>query len=287
MEALLSLNTSDTQSPDHTAFPFDFLSGAEPYQTSPIRDANSFSMQSLPFASSSPIERAPSSTSLNYAHSYSGHASSYQGVSSMRPTHQKSSSDFLVPPSPTMPRNARSHSPGLRGHRHTISEGADPFSHQNASPESSLFLGEDFRGRGVARAKTVPSRPASRRPSPYPRPPSQTGAGMSLAIPAFTGLISGQSTPELECPSPGSVKDVVATDAMIQASAKRRTRDANFFCTMCGNSFTTENSRKRLSPSIHSQGEGSDSKNPRSSTVPYGREAILLLLPRLWSDIFE
>jgi hypothetical protein len=37
---------------------------------------------------------------------------------------------------------------------------------------------------------------------------------------------------------------------MIQASARRRTREANYFCSQCGNSFTTENSRKRVFCSI-------------------------------------
>jgi hypothetical protein len=34
---------------------------------------------------------------------------------------------------------------------------ADPFLSPHVSPESSMFLGDDLRGRGLARAKTAPS----------------------------------------------------------------------------------------------------------------------------------
>jgi len=113
------------------------------------------------------------------------------------------------------------------------------------NPEASLFLDDDLRGRGLARAKSAPSSKAIfRGKSPYDRPATQTGI-TRLEIPIFNGSFSGQSTPELESPSPSSAKDVVATDAMIQASIKRRKRDANFFCLLCNASFTTENSKRR------------------------------------------
>jgi hypothetical protein len=243
--AFLDLTTSDSQSPENTSFSPEYLSGPDQYQTSPThQDTNPFPTQSLPYIS--PYDRVSSSSSLDYAHGYPGLASSYKEVLPVKPTHHRSTSDFLAPPSLTMTRGARSYSRGHRGHRFTISEGADPYLSTHLSPESSMFLGDDLRGRGLARAKTAPSvKSISRGRSPYERPPSQTAVGTSLVIPMFTGPISGQSTPEPECPSPGSIKDVVATDAMIQASARRRTRVANYFCSQCGNSFTTENSRKR------------------------------------------
>jgi len=244
MDAFLNLTTSDTQSPDNTSFPPDFLSGPDPYTASPtLRDTNPFSIQSIPYTSPYTVDRASSSSSLEYGHPRL--STSYNGVSPVKPTHHRSTSDFLAPP-PTMARGARSHSRGPRGHRFTISEGSDPFLSPHASPESSIFLGDDLRGRGLARAKTAPStKSISRGKSPYERPASQTAAGTRLVIPMYAGPISGQSSPDLECPSPGSIKDVVATDAMIQASVRRRTREANYFCSQCGNSFTTENSRKR------------------------------------------
>ena len=113
--------------------------------------------------------------------------------------------------------------------------------------ETSLFVG-DFRGRGLSRAKSAPSSKAiSRGRSPYDRPASQTDMAPRLEIPSFAGAESGTSTPDLESPSPSSAKDIVATDAMVQASKKRRKREANYFCSQCHASFTTENSKKRKS----------------------------------------
>jgi hypothetical protein len=180
-----------------------------------------------------------SSSSLDHATSF---PSNINDVPSMRAPHQRSSSDFLAPP--TVNRIPRPHS---RGHRFTISEGGSgTFLTPHVSPESSMYLGDDLRGRGLARANTAPSSKAiSRRRSPYDRPASQAAVDTSLVIPDFVRPISGQSSPEVESPSPGSATKVVATDAMIQASARRRKRDANYFCSQCPGSFTTENSRKR------------------------------------------
>ena len=187
----------------------------------------------------------PSSSSLDYANDFSSVASGSNNLPSVKPTHQRSTSDYLAPPSPTMHRSARSHSRGSGGHRFTISEGAVPHFSSDVTPESSMFLAGDIRGRGLSRAKTAPSSKAiSRGRSPYERPASQTAVSTRLVIPNYVP-VSGQSSPE--CPSPGSAKGVVATDAMLQASARRRTREATYFCSKCNASFTTENSRKRKS----------------------------------------
>ena len=179
------------------------------------------------------------SQSLQYASPYSsGQVSPTFGLgfpNSFQNTGDRSSGDFLSPP--MMNRGGRSHSQESGGHRSTISEGSSAF---------KAVAGDDIRGRGIARAKSVPSSQATfRGKSPYDRPASQTEI-TRLEIPISSGSFSGQSSPELESPSPSSAKDVVATDAVIQASIKRRKRVANFFCSLCNASFTTENSKRRM-----------------------------------------
>jgi hypothetical protein len=87
------------------------------------------------------------------------------------------------------------------------------------------------------------------RKSPYNRPAStshrETASHFEGLI--FSETTSGPSTPEAENPSPSSAKEVMVTDAMIQASAKRRKRDTNYFCPQCGASFTTVYAKKRAS----------------------------------------
>jgi hypothetical protein len=87
------------------------------------------------------------------------------------------------------------------------------------------------------------------RKSPYNRPAStshtETASHFEGSI--FSETTSGPSTPEAENPSPSSAKEVMVTDAMIQASAKKRKRDTNYFCSQCGASFTTVYAKKRAS----------------------------------------
>lgn len=247
IESFLNLGTSDAiQSPDT-----DFFSGPDPYQPSPPLplsnpnpSPNSFPPQSLQYAPPYNSGQGSPTFGLGFPNGFQNTGNNTNAVSSMRPnTHHRSSSDFLSPP--LMNRSGRSYSRGPGGHRSTISEGSSAFMAAEHNPEASLFLDDDLRGRGLARAKSAPSSKAIfRGKSPYDRPATQTGIPR-LEIPIFNGSFSGQSTPELESPSPSSAKDVVATDAMIQASIKRRKRDANFFCLLCNASFTTENSKRR------------------------------------------
>jgi hypothetical protein len=252
IETFLNLGSPEgVQSPDATS-PTDFLSGPDQYQTSPSLpnsnlnpNPNPFPPQSLQYASPYNSAQGSPTFTLGFPNGFQNAGNNNNAVSSMRPnTHHRSSSDYLSPP--IMNRNGRSHSRGPGGHRSTISEGSRAFIMAGEhNPDVSLFLGDDLRGRGLARAKSAPSSKAAfRGKSPYDRPASHTEI-TRLEIPIFSGSFSGQSTPELESPSPSSAKDVVATDAMIQASVKRRKRDANFFCMLCNASFTTENSKRR------------------------------------------
>jgi hypothetical protein len=247
LETFLNLGSSDAvQSPDTTS-PTGYFSGPDPYPPSPtlpLSNPNPFPSQSLQYTSPYNSGQGSPTFGLEFPNGFQNTGNNTNAVSSMRPnTHHRSSSDFLSPP--IMSRGGRSHSRGPGGHRSTISEGSSAFMAAEYNPEASLFLGDDLRGRGLARAKSAPSSKAIfRGKSPYDRPASQTEI-TRLEIPIFSGSFSGRSSPELESPSPSSAKDVVATDAMIQASIKRRKRDANFFCLLCNASFTTENSKRR------------------------------------------
>ena len=123
-----------------------------------------------------------------------------------------------------------------------------------------------MRGRGLNRSKTAPSSrmgvglgSLSRGRSPYERPPSQTSIHSqqdvvdSLHTPALEDSSSDFAS-DIELPSPSSpssatdVNAQVATAAMIDASNRRRKREATFFCSSpgCNGSFTTENSKKSV-----------------------------------------
>ena len=217
-----------------------------------LSSANHFATQYIP-----PYNGQVSpSYSPSFPHSFPNMGNNSNDVPPMRLAHHRSSSDFLsVPPSPTLYRNGRSPSRGPKGHRSTISEGStgflspEVFNPEVLSPDTSIFL-NDPRGRRLERTKSAPSAKATsniRQKSPYARPASQTDIMPRLEIPTFIRPISGPSTPELESPSPSSAKEVVATDAMVTASNRRRKREANYFCPQCGATFTTENSRKRMS----------------------------------------
>jgi hypothetical protein len=245
IETYLSLDPLNVvQSPDTTSP--GYLSGPDPYPMSPLLpNPNPLPSQSLQYTSPySPTQGSPT-FDLGLPGSYPNMGNNSQNSPTMRPTHQRSTSDFLsVPPSPTMIRGARSHSRGPGGHhRSTISEGSNVFLNTIiVKPEGSICLGDDLRGRGLSRAKSAPSSKAiSRGKSPYERPASHADIAPRLQIPSFNGA----TTPELESPSPSSAKDVVATAAMVQASERRRKREATYFCPQCSASFTTENSRKR------------------------------------------
>jgi len=246
IETFLSLSPSDAvQSPDNTSP--DYLFGPDPYPMSPSLPDLSPSPfpQSLQYTS--PYSPGQGSPTINFGlpGSFSNTGNNSPGVPPTRLTlHHRSASDFLsVPPSPTLIRNGRSNSRGPMGHRSTISEGSNVFFNPiMMKPDSPIYLGDELRGRGLSRAKSAPSSKAiSRGKSPYDRPASHADIAPRLQIPSFNGA----STPELESPSPSSAKDVVATVAMVQASEKRRKREANYFCPQCNASFTTENSRKR------------------------------------------
>lgn len=108
-------------------------------------------------------------------------------------------------------------------------------------------------GMGVGPSNGVHSRGRS----PYERPSSQTSnysqqdvVDPSLFAPSFEDS-SSEFASDMELPSPSSANDAnaqVATAAMIDASNRRRKREATFFCSSpgCPGSFTTENSKKRV-----------------------------------------
>jgi hypothetical protein len=293
IDALLNLGSSEVQSPDTTS-PTDFLSGPDGYPSSPTAppQMSTFAAQSLQYASPFNSQGSPT-FNQTYGNPFQNTGDNSHDIPQMRPTHHRASSEYLCPPSIAINRGSRSHSRGAMAHRSTISEGTNMFLSPDTNLESTIYLGDDLRGRGLSRAKSAPSskaisrgrspydrpvsqtyerpvsqtyehpvpqmyeRPVSQtyersasqtyeRPVPqtYERPASQTGI-TRLEIPSFTGHSSGPSTPELESPSPASAKDIVATSAMVQASIKRRKREANYFCHLCGASFTTENSKRR------------------------------------------
>jgi hypothetical protein len=244
IDTFLNLGSPDAvHSPDTTS-PTEYLSGPDAYPSPSLSQPNPFPSQSLQYTPPLYNSGQGSPTfSYGFPDGFPTMGRNGHDMSSMRPTHHRTSSDFLYPP--TISRDGRSHSRGPGGHRSTISEGSSGFLSPDLSPEASMYLGDDLRGRGLARARSAPSsKPVFRGKSPYDRPTSQTEI-TRLEIPSFNGTLSGQSTPEPESPSPSSAKGVVATDAMVQASLKRRKREANFFCIQCGASFTTENSKKR------------------------------------------
>jgi len=254
IESFLSLGTSEVvHSPDTTS-PTDFLSGPDAYIGGPSHP-NPFPSQSLQYNSPYNPSQGSPTFSHGFANSFPNMGNTGHDAPAMKPTHNRAYSDFLSPPPIPINRSGRSHSRGgPMGHRSTISEGSPHmFLSPEINPDSSIFISDDLRGRGLSRARSAPSAKAiPRGKSPYDRPASQSydrSASqteiMRLEIPSFIGSVSGQSSPELESPSPASAKDVVATDAMVQASAKRRKRAANYFCRLCSASFTTENSKRR------------------------------------------
>lgn len=261
-EAYLNMDNVSIQSPN-TLSPTQYMSGPDPFQMSSSAPGSSvFTHQSLQYTPPNMSGQHSPTSSLDFANGFPAPMQNgngqYSSQTQMKPTHHRSSSDFLLPPSPTMKRS-RSVSRGpVRTHRSTISEGSNltnlfmnpPI---DVNQESLTFLGDDLRGRGLARAKTAPSVQViakGRGRSPYDRPPSQNDIHNQLIIPTYSGPVSGHSTPptpEFESSSPGSIKDVVATEAMVEASNRRRRREPGYFCSQCGNSFTTENSKKRTS----------------------------------------
>ena len=106
------------------------------------------------------------------------------------------------------------------------------------------------RGRRPSQAKSSYSDKVHfPRKSPYNRPAStsRTETASHFEGSIFSETTSGPSTLEVENPSPSSAKEVTVTDAMIQASAKRRKRDTNYFCPQCGASFMTVYAKKHAS----------------------------------------